>query len=68
MTDWRYLSHGKVKHALERHGAAGDLATAAICGTQPTWFREWHGAGTQDEHEQLEALPKCRRCLKRGAA
>lgn len=59
--DWRYLFHGRVKHAI----GPTNWKTAK-CGTGPAWFDDWRGTGTQDEYERLAALPACQRCIARG--
>lgn len=67
MSEWRYLDHGTVVHALSRITATSTLSHVALCGTAPSWFREWLGAGNQAEYEHAASLRKCRRCLERGA-
>ncbi len=59
--EWRYLSTGKVKHAL-----SDSTARVSRCGTGPVWFSGsgWLGTGNQGEYETAERLPECRRCAR----
>lgn len=58
-TEWRYLPHGKVKHAmLTAHSAF------AHCGVSTWDSAQWCGTGTQREYERVTELPKCRNCVR----
>lgn len=58
--EWRYTSdRAKVKHGLWTAGHH-----TALCGTGVTLSHFWKGTGSQEEYEHVEALPKCKRCVK----
>lgn len=62
MTEWRYTSDGKVKHAL-----TASTSAVAVCGHSVWSAQWWLGTGSPTEHETVEALPECRNCVRRGA-
>lgn len=65
---WRYLPRRTVKHALLVDSGISGHRSTALCGISPSWFapdtEQWWGTGTQDEYEQAERLPECRRCAR----
>jgi hypothetical protein len=56
--DWRYTPRGRVSHAVYSDGVA---RCGAVAVRDPD---DWHGGGSQDEHERLMLLPCCHRCRK----
>lgn len=65
MVTWRYLFHGRVKHAVGR-GPNGWVERSAECGAGPDISGDWYGSGTQDEYDRVKELPACKRCLAMG--
>lgn len=66
---WRYLPHGRVKHALLRlaPGLVGHQDVAR-CGVAPVWYAprsDWRGDGDEAERERVKQLPECLRCTQR---
>lgn len=63
---WRYLPDGRVKHALRVTSAGVGPRTHSLCGMRPmVWVGppgEWHGTGSQDEHDECARRPACKRC------
>lgn len=64
---WRYLPDQNAKHALLK-----DTTTAvghemdAVCGVlPPECDADWHGSGSQAEHERVARLRECRDCARR---
>lgn len=54
--EWRYTTRGQRLHAVHGDGVARCGAVGAL---DPD---DWHGSGSQDEHERLMLLPCCLRC------
>jgi hypothetical protein len=56
--EWRYTPRGRVSHAVHADGVA---RCGAVAVRDPD---DWHGGGSQDEHERLMLLPCCVRCCR----
>jgi hypothetical protein len=65
MIVWRYLLRGTVKHAVGQ-GVNGWVERVAECGVGPDLFDDWYGTGNQNEYEEVEHRPACRRCTAMG--
>jgi hypothetical protein len=56
----RYTYAGRVAHLLPY----GYLLPyqQALCGFSPDWPGSWLGSGSQNEYDEAERLPTCKRC------
>lgn len=62
MTEYRYSSGGRVKHALD-----SPSETSAWCGFEVFRSSDWHGTGSQVEYEVAASLPMCKNCERMRA-
>ena len=63
VVEWRYLSRGRVIHALSPDPTEREPAR---CGVSPQWFSPdgWLGTAAQAEYERAAQLPRCPRCVR----
>jgi hypothetical protein len=66
MGGWFYLPHGVMTHHRDVD-ALGMPVPEAACGIEPADVNDWHGTGSQDEHDRVAYLAKCRRCVQEVA-
>lgn len=59
-----YLYSGRVSHILQPQDKLNDFPyTPALCGRAPEFGLYWYGEGSQDEYDEAERRPVCKRCL-----
>lgn len=62
---WRYVSRGKVKHALKPSADAFLFGVSSYCGIRPYTATLWLGKMSYEQRVRLGRMERCSHCLRK---